>query len=237
MSYNQLTQTNRIQIATLFRMGMSYRQVATQIGFHHSTVSRELGRHAWSNPSGHDAKQARSQLARKRLMANQHKRKLPTNEQLVQLIESKLKLNWAPEQIAGWLKATQKRLYVCVQTIYDWLYTYRQDLLKHLHCRKGKYRRTRENAIRKAFRDKLKQSRHISERPRHIEARSYYGDWEGDTIVGTGHTGYIATFVDRKSGYLLAKKLDRATAFAFAESAKHSFADSARSELCSANLM
>lgn len=225
MSYQQLTQTNRIQIAVLFRTGMSYRQVATQVGCHHSTVSRELKRHTWSNPSGYDARQARLWLAKKRLDANQHRRKLPTNQQIVRLVESKLRLNWAPEQIAGWLKATHKKLYACVQTIYDWVYTYRRDLLKHLHCRKGKYRRTRENTLRKAFRSKLKQSRHISERPAHIESRKYFGDWEGDTVVGTGRNGYIATFVDRKSGYLLAQKLDRATAFAFAESAQVCFAD------------
>jgi IS30 family transposase len=53
MSNHQLTQTNRIEIAILFRTGMSYRAIGKHIGCHHTTVSRELRRHTWSNPSGY----------------------------------------------------------------------------------------------------------------------------------------------------------------------------------------
>lgn len=35
-------------------------------------------------------------------------------------------------------------------------------------------------------------------------ARKTYVHWEGDTVHGSGKSGYIATFVERKSGYLLA---------------------------------
>jgi protoheme IX farnesyltransferase len=38
MSHHQLTQTNRIEIAVLFRAGMSYRDIGKQVGCHHSTV-------------------------------------------------------------------------------------------------------------------------------------------------------------------------------------------------------
>jgi IS30 family transposase len=224
MSHHQLTQTNRIEIAILFRTGMSYRTIARQIGCHHSTVSRELHRHSWHNPSGYDARQARLQLARTRLAANQHRRKLPANDNLVVTITTKLKANWSPEQIAGWLKATKKCLYACAQTIYDWVYRFAHHLLRHLHCRKGKYRRTRENTLRKAFRDKQKECRRITARPAHVMKRSRLGHWEGDTVVGKGHNGYIATFVERKSGYLLAIKLTRSTAKNFETAAKHSFA-------------
>lgn len=103
MSYHQLTQTNRIEIAVLCRSGLSYRQVAKQLGIHHSTVSRELRRHTWSNPSGYDARQARLQLKATRLSANQHKRKLPTNSELVELVTSRLKRNDSPEQVAVFL--------------------------------------------------------------------------------------------------------------------------------------
>jgi IS30 family transposase len=54
--------------------------------------------------------------------------------------------------------------------------------------------------------------------------RSRYGHWEGDTIVGKGRSGYIATFVERKSGYLKAVKLTRATAKNFEAAAKRCFA-------------
>lgn len=223
MSHHQLTQTNRIEIAVLFRTGMSYRAIGKQVGFHHSTISRELSRHGWNNISGYDARQARIQLKQTRLNANQHKRKLPTNKALVDLVTLKLKANWSPDQIAGWLRDTNHKLRVSAQTIYDWLYCYARHLLKHLHCRKGKYRHTRENTLRKAFRQAQKEQRHISRRPVRVNNRKRYGHWEGDTVRGKGHSGYIATFVERKSGYLLAAKLDRATSVAFKQAAIHCF--------------
>jgi transposase, IS30 family len=224
MSYHQLTQTNRIEIAILFRTGMSYRDIGRQVGCHHSTVSRELSRHIWHNLSGYNALQAKRQLAKTRLAANQHKRKLPANEALVAIVTRRLVRNDSPQQIAGWMNDTKQEIRVCAQTIYDWVYEHARHLLKHLHCRKGKYRRTRENTLRQAFRDKQKESRRITSRPAHIQKRSRYGHWEGDTVVGKGHSGCIATFVERKSGYLMAVRLNSGTAKNFELAASHSFA-------------
>jgi len=223
MSHHQLTQTNRIEIAVLFRTGMSYRAIATQLGFHHSTVSRELRRHTWSNPSGYDARQARLQLARTRLVANQHHRKLPTNTKLVAIVTEKLRAHYSPEQIAGWMRDNRRTVRVCAQTIYDWLYTHARHLLIHLHCRKGKYRRTRENSLRKAFRSRLREYRSIDARPAHILKRKTYGHWEGDTVVGMAQSGSIATFVERKSGYLMARLLPDKGAQSFEDAATQCF--------------
>ncbi len=162
MSHHQLTQTNRIEIAVLFRTGMSYRAIGKQVGCHHSTVSRELRRHTWHNPSGYNARQAKRQLDKTRLLANQHKRKLQVDKALVAIVTRRLIRNDSPQQIAGWMLATKREIRVCAQTIYDWIYKHARYLLKHLHCRKGKYRRTRENTLRKAFRDKQKECRRIT---------------------------------------------------------------------------
>lgn len=223
MSNHQLTKYQRNELAALRRAGLSMRATAGIIGVHHSTVSRELHRHSTNNLSGYDARQARMLLQAKRLKANQSKRKLPTNQELVRLVTFKLKQNYSPEQVSGWLKATNKQLTVCAQTIYDWLYLHARHLLKHLHCAKAKYRRTRQASLRKSTRQVHLQRRHISKRPTHVELRKTYGHWEGDTVRGNKHSGYIATFVERKSGYLLAYKLDRATASAFAEAATSCF--------------
>jgi len=42
-----------------------------------------------------------------------------------------------------------------------------------------------------------------------VEERSRIGDWEVDTIVGPSNKGAILTMVDRKSGFLLIRKLER----------------------------
>jgi IS30 family transposase len=147
-------------------------------------------------------------MLRRRYSANQRWRKITSGSKLEAIIINKIRnCKWAPEQIAGWLKATRRSMFVCAQTIYDWMYTARKDLVKYLHCRKGKYRRTRQARLRKEKRAVLASHRHISNRPEHIENRKTYGHWEGDTVHGTGKSGYIATFVERKSGYLTAQIL------------------------------
>lgn len=55
-------------------------------------------------------------------------------------------------------------------------------------------------------------------------SRKQYGDWEGDSVVGTAQNGAIATFVERKSGYLLAAVLPDKGAKSFEEAAKLCFA-------------
>ena len=50
--------------------------------------------------------------------------------------------------------------------------------------------------------------RSIDERPAEANERTRLGDWEGDTVVGKGHHGYLLTCVDRLSRYLIARKLN-----------------------------
>lgn len=218
--HSHLTQNQRIELSLLLRLGHSCRSAATVLGVSPSTVSRELRRNSTRQGSYNPA-QARWKVRDRRRNANALRVKL-LHEPLARIIEQKLRCNWAPEQVAGWLRATGKAVRVCTQTIYNWLYRFRRDLMVHLHCRKGKYRRTRASTLRKAFRDRQKEPRRITARPAHVLLRNRYGHWEGDTVVGNGHSGYIATFVERKSGYLRAIKLERGTAAAFAAAAQAS---------------
>jgi IS30 family transposase len=52
----------------------------------------------------------------------------------------------------------------------------------------------------------------IEERPKEIDTRERVGDWEGDTVVGKEKKQRILTYVERKSGYAIANKLDIVTA-------------------------
>jgi IS30 family transposase len=49
----------------------------------------------------------------------------------------------------------------------------------------------------------------IEERPEIINKKERFGDWEIDTIVGKGNKGAILTLTERKTGFLLMKKLDK----------------------------
>ncbi len=217
-----LTQQQRVELSLLTRLGYSQRSVALVLGVSPSTVCRELARNRRASGM-YEPNSARVLNRTRRAAANTLRTKLLRYPKLAALVERKLTRNDSPQQIAGALTSSGAKLRVSIQTIYDWIYLHARHLLKHLHCRKGKYRRTRENSIRKAFRDKQKEGRRITARPTHILARKTYGHWGGDTVVGKGHSGCIATFVERKSGYLRAVKLERGTAAAFAAAAQTSF--------------
>ena len=222
--YTHLTQNQRIELSLLRRLGYSQRTAATVLGVSPSTVSRELTRNSVSAGRYH-ATYARVTARSRRAVANALRNKLLSLPRLANLVERQLLRHDSPEQIAGWLKATGRSASVCAQTIYDWIYQHARHLLSRLHCRKGKYRRTREASIRKAFRDRRKEGRRITARPARVLSRKRYGDWEGDSVVGKGQSGAIATFVERKSGYLLARLLTDKTASSFAEAAAVCFAD------------
>jgi len=222
--YYHLTQDQRIELSLMLRLGHSQRKAAAVLGVSPSTVCREIRRNMPSSGTYY-ATRARIGARSRRTAANALRNKLLVNPELATLVERRLTRNDSPEQIAGWLKATGRAASVCAQTIYDWIYQHARHLRSRLHCRKGKYRRTREAGLRKAFRDKQKECRSIDARPSHVLARRRYGHWEGDSVVGTAQSGAIATFVERKSGYLRALILTDKTAGSFTEAAAVCFTD------------
>lgn len=220
-----LTKQQRIELSLLLRLGHSQRAAAAVLGVSPSTVSRELTRNYSNTRMTYHASVAERHRRRRRAAANHAQRKLIYEPTLVDLIVAKLQLYWSPEQIAGWLRTTQRAVRVCAQTIYDWLYTERRDLLSYLRSQKQKYRRTRANTLRRRYRDELFAARRIDRRPAAVEGRRFYGHWEGDTMVSSQSTGRIGTLVERKSGYLRAFLLPSGESRGFATTAATALAD------------
>lgn len=210
-----LTQHQRIELSLLLRLGHSQRSAALALGVSPSTVCRELARNRQPNGTYH-ARVARFLATARRLAANQRLRKLLGNAQLERLVESKLRIHWSPEQIAGRLRREGVALRVCAQTIYDWVYRFRSDLRQYLRSRKQRYRRTRSNTLRKQKRAALFAARRIDHRPASANNRSRYGHWEGDTMVSKQNLARLGTLVERRSGYLRAFLLPNGESTGFA---------------------
>lgn len=229
--YSHLNKQQRIELSLLLKANYSLRQAASLLGVHYTTLSRELRRNApvkqHARVTNYHAGEAERIARARRKVANQRFRKiLPGSALEALLVEWIRDRKWSPEQCSGHLRRTKRSLYVCAQTIYDWIYTAKRELIPFLHCQKGKYRRTRQGTLRKQRRAELATIRNIANRPGHIEARKRYGHWEGDTVHGKGKSGYIATFVERKSGYLVAKLLPSSefSSAGFAEAARDGLA-------------
>ena len=124
-----LTLSEREEISRGIATAQSARSMARLLGRSPSTVSRELSRNG-----GYD--RYRAALADEMAWARacRPKRcKLANNPRLRQAVASKLRLNWSPEQIAGWLKRWRRCdecNHVSHETIYRSLFVQTRGVLK-----------------------------------------------------------------------------------------------------------
>lgn len=187
----------------------SLRQIATTLKRSPSTISREIKRNG-----GYD--DYRATHADKAAWKRAHRPKvckLVTHPALSRLVETKLKLTWSPEQIAGWLKRTYtgaEHLHVSHETIYRSLFiqargALKKELLQHLR-RTRSIRRSRHHTQKTDNHGRITNTVSISERPASVEDRAVPGHWEGDLISGSNNS-HIATLVERHSRYVMLVKL------------------------------
>jgi len=222
MSRLHLTHDDRIRLASLKRAGLKQKEIAEQLGKNPSTICREFKRNPSPNKHGYNVKIAQENTEQRRLLANQHFRKIENNSWLEKHIKKKLKIDWSPEQIAGRLKLKKGKTIVCHETVYQYIYDTGHELTKCLRYKKSKYRR-RYGTKKREIERELARKRRIDQRPEIINERKRIGDWEGDTVHGKDNSGAIATHVERKSGYFLGGKLERNNAIAFKVAAFESF--------------
>lgn len=214
MPYQHITESQRSELGALLRAQIKKKEIAAQLGKHRSSIWRERARNksdALDSRTLYHAQDAQRRTTSRRVRANQRFRKIENNEELQKYIFRKLKATWTPEEIAGTLKEDFGCTVICHQTIYEYIYDVKPDWTRYLRHKKNKYRRRRGTLMRLKTLEESKKKR-IDARPGVVEKRSRVGDWEGDTIVGKEKTKRILTMVERKSGLLLAAKLETATA-------------------------
>lgn len=203
-----LTYEQRCQLHALYRQGMTQKAIAAKIGSNQSVVSRELNRN--QGLRGYWFKQAQRKTDERRKAASAPPRKMTPD--VVTLIELKLREEqWSPEQISGWMQATQTTS-VSHECIYQHIYEDKREggtLYKQLRRTGKKYNKRKGKTSGRGL---IPNRIDIDERPAIVEQRSRVGDWEADTIVGAEHKGAILSLVERASRYTLLKKLDAATA-------------------------
>lgn len=144
-SQRHLTLAEREEISRGLVMGRSLRNIALELGRPVSTVSREVQRNGGTQAYRAAAADhcAWTRAARPKIW------RLASNEPLRQEVTQKLQMDWAPQQIAGWLAReyeNQPQMQVSHETIYRSLFvqaksTLKKELLAHLRS-KRQMRRT-----------------------------------------------------------------------------------------------
>jgi IS30 family transposase len=199
MSYTQLTRGQRYQIKALKKAGHNQTEIATNLGCHKSTISRELKRNC--GQKGYRPHQA-DELAYDRQCAAYRAR---IAWETWQQVERLLRQQWSPEQISGWLKK-EKQPSVSHECIYLYVYAEkRRGGTLHRHLRSQKKQRKRYGGYIR--RGQIPNRTSIDKRPKIVASKGRFGDWEVDTIVGAHHKGGILSAVERKSKLTRLRKL------------------------------
>jgi IS30 family transposase len=200
-----LTLTEREEISRGVVAGQSLRSIAASLGRAASTVSREIQRNGGRRRyRANGADQAAWDRAHRVKTC-----KLVQNRALARIVASKLQLQWAPRQIAGWLKRTypdDENFTVSHETIYKSLFiqargALKKELLQHLRKTRA-MRRSRHHTQKTDNHGKITNAVSIRERPASVEDRAVPGHWEGDLIMG-GNNSQIATLVERHTRYVM----------------------------------
>lgn len=202
MSYKHLSFEARIVISNMKNLGFSQIKIAENIGVHRSTICLEI---KINYTKLYRPLEAQQLYLNRRNRANSCK--LSKQSDLKSFVVKGLDIKDSPEQISNRLKLEYPRnldMRISHESIYQLLYQDAQnggDLYKNLR-RAIKRRQRRLN--KKSRRMNISDRKSIHTRPAEVEDRIIAGHWEGDTIVGKGFSGYIATMVDRSNQYLAA---------------------------------
>lgn len=205
--YHHLTRDQRCQLYTLKKRGDSVQTISNELGVHKSTVYRELKRNAGLR--GYRFKQANENAIARRHAESSRRYKM--SGLLILTIEEKLRLQWSPVQITGWLKL-QKGIHLSHETIYRHIWADKLKggvLYKELRHSGKKYnKRSKGKAGRGCIPDRVD----IDERPAIVEEKTRIGDWEIDLIIGIGQSGAIVSMVDRASKLTILEKISSKSA-------------------------
>jgi transposase, IS30 family len=223
MPYRHFTSDERDTLQLQWDRGISIGDIAQVLGKHPASLYRELERNAIR---GWYISHKADDTARGRRREN---RPAPVrgNKRLMAAVERLIKAGLAPEQIVGRLRlehAGRDDWEISHETIYQHIYDQARhggpdlrDCLRHGHKARRKRRANKDR--RGIIPDRV----FIDDRPVIVNSKQRLGDWEADTIEGAGKKGYVATFVERKSKFVVAYPLKNKTTESFTNGAARAF--------------
>ncbi|NGM44586.1 IS30 family transposase [Rhodobacter sp. SGA-6-6] len=195
----------REEIARGMAVGISFRQLARDLGRAPSTISREVARNGGRRryrPSRAEERASRQALRPKPC-------RLATDPDLCAVVAERLESRWSPQQVSGWLKATypgRSEMQLSHETIYRSLFVQargvlKRELLAHLRSRRI-MRRGKTASTTGQTRGQIIGAVSIRDRPAEIEDRAVPGHWKGDLLSGARNS-HIATLVERRSRFVM----------------------------------
>jgi transposase, IS30 family len=203
-NYTHLSSSDRRRFYTFREMKLSIKDIAKRLGKDRSTLYRELERN--QEPEGYLPGTA--QLKADERAKERRQSKIEKDGYLRDYIVRSLKKGWSPEQISGRMKYHKLTIYVCPETIYQFVYRSKDKEL--YHCLPYKRSKRQRRYSRQKSPCRYGEIRLITQRPEDIGTRKKFGHWEGDTIEFRGtKEKVVTTLVERKSRMVFLIKNNR----------------------------
>lgn len=194
----KINPNERDKIALLLSSGASVRSIARELGRSHSSLLEEIKR----NTVDGEYKAIKAQELSDR-RNNQSRKTNPLKDPVIySYVLQKLRDGWSPEEISGRLKRDNDgETVICHETIYKYIYSSegrKRKLFEYL----VKCHRTRRKWFgRKQYKRGIPDRTSIDLRPKVINKRSRFGDWEVDSVEGILHKSGIHSFLERRTRY------------------------------------
>jgi IS30 family transposase len=205
-NYTHFSEEERNQLVVMVNRGNTIRSIATKLGRHHSSVSREIKRNFGK-------RRYRAHQAQKRAVErqrNSHKKGRLKSHALRLEVEQMLMQRFTPEQIAGRIPIIHPELpTISHEAIYQWIYRERPHLIGYLP-RQHKQRWPKgKGKGRRALQYRIPQRVPLTHRSDEANNRSQVGHWETDLIIGSGKSA-LQVSVERVTRYVkLARIADK----------------------------
>ena len=212
--YKQLSLSQRYQIESLTKTGLTQTQIASIVGVHRSTICRELKRNLPTR--GRTAGQYIGDHAQgKTNLRHLHEaKKVLLTDKLKERIAGLMKhQKWSPELIAKRL-AKEGEFCVSHETIYKWIWMAKHSNHKDHPPYKKLYKDLRHTGRRqkpsnvKDNRGAITGRTGIENRPSVVKQRSRIGDIEVDLMMGSNHKSALLVMTDRATLVTMIQKLN-----------------------------
>jgi IS30 family transposase len=203
--YKQLGLRQRYKIEALLSAGKNQSEIAKQLGVHRSTISRELSRNIPKR--GRYAGFYRPEDAQKKTIQREHQKprhRRFTYWQLQYIREMLRDERWSPELISERGKI-EYGTFISHEWIYQYIWAakhskreeYSEDKDLHKYLKHHGRRRKRKN--QKGNRGCIPNRIGIENRPKVVEKRSRYGDYEVDFMMSVGRKPGLIVLTDRSN--------------------------------------
>ncbi len=201
LSARQFSLAERIRIEVYLAEHKSGREIARLLKREPSSIRYEIKSN--SVRTRYTAEQAHLKAYQRRWRAKTQVLKVAMNNTLKHYVTSAIKRYWSPEAIAGRIRFVDKHVpRIGKDAIYAFINSvHGRDLERYLWLKGTKPKRHIPRVT-------IDSRTMIDKRPKSIENRRSFGNWEGDFIVsGKNGSGALLVLVERKSRYVIIRKL------------------------------